>query len=297
MVLLGIALIVPVLAVASRLPKSPLPHSATGCAKVLPKGQSVGKVYNVTIPSGDGTRSLLISIPPSYNSNAPAPLILSYHGGDRDATDQLQLDEFTNPAFNSNSYVVYPQGIKDTWQGVPDVTANDIQFTTDILDYVQSQYCIDTTRIFATGKSDGGGFCNVLACDPTLSSRIAAFAPVSGAFYIDSSLCMPSKVDIPCKNSRSNIPFLEFHGGNDSTIPYKGGPDRGSVFQPSHTSSNRLNTGLVEHIYDSVIGHDWPSTAPNADNQRPDHHVASFNATPIVLEFFKQNFLNSRELK
>lgn len=67
-----------------------------------------------------------------------------------------------------------------------------------------------------------------LACDATLSARIAAFAPVSGAYYIDAlttdaECADPAAVDIPCDAGRSGIPIMAFHGGADPTIDYEGG--------------------------------------------------------------------------
>jgi len=51
-----------------------------------------------------------------------------------------------------------------------------------MLAYFKTNFCIDTSRIYATGKSNGGGFVgNVLACDPALSKEFAAFAPVVSA--------------------------------------------------------------------------------------------------------------------
>jgi poly(3-hydroxybutyrate) depolymerase len=82
-----------------------------GCLKALPKGQKAGVVSNVTISSDGLPRNYLISIPPGYNSLFPAPIILSYHGGVRTAEDQLLLDELTNPEFNRDYFVIYPQGI------------------------------------------------------------------------------------------------------------------------------------------------------------------------------------------
>lgn len=135
---------------------------------------------------------------------------------------------------------------------------------------------------------------------------------------------MPETVQLPCHPSRKDIPFLEFHGGNDSTISYEGG-ERKNECLPSiphfiqqwaardglglHNTTTRVsqNTvsykfgkgskfGLVEHIFDSVIGHDWPSTEPNADNQESGHHVASFNATPIILDFFARHPLKPGDI-
>lgn len=86
--------------------------AATLCGDMeLPSGQSVGGIYNVSITSDGIDRSFLISIPPEYDPGTPTPVIMSYHGGDRTAESQLQLDQLTNPEFNTGDIVVYPQGI------------------------------------------------------------------------------------------------------------------------------------------------------------------------------------------
>lgn len=212
---------------------------------------------------------------------------------------------------------------KDVWQGVPNVTTNDTQFTNDILNQIESLYCINPSRITATGKSDGGGFVNVLACDAELSKRIAAYAPVSGAYYIDTLPCLPSTVSIPCSATRKDIPILAFHGGNDTTISYLGGERKNeclptiphfiqewairdglgvsNVTTPvaadtvAYTFGRGAETGSVGLIYESNIGHDWPSTEPNADNTVAGHHVANYNATPIILKFFESHPLSFLE--
>lgn len=81
-----------------------------GCLKALPHGQAAGKVANITIKSGGLSRYYLISIPPTYQAELPTPAILSYHGGNRTPESQLELDQLTNPKFNTDTFVVYPQG-------------------------------------------------------------------------------------------------------------------------------------------------------------------------------------------
>ena len=195
---------------------------------------------------------------------------------------------------------------------------NDILFTTQILDEIVSTYCVDKSRIGASGKSDGAGFVGqVAACDPDLSLRFAAVAPVSGAFYIkNTSVCAPSTIDIPCNNKRP-VPMFEFHGLEDPIIHYYGGPRKGECLPtiphwitswavrdglgPWNTSrplaanttiyswGSGFESGLVMQVTDAVIGHDWPSTQPNEDNQVPGQHPASFNATPLILDFFRDH--------
>jgi poly(3-hydroxybutyrate) depolymerase len=219
--------------------------------------------------------------------------------------------------------VANADAVKNTWQGVPNINTNDVQFTTDILNEVESRYCINPSHITATGKSDGAGFTNVLACDSVLSKRFAAFAPVSGAYYVNTLPCAPSTVKILCSAARNDIPFMAFHGGNDTTIPYLGGERKNECLPAiphfieewalrngleNQNSSTRVaisttaydfgrgrQAGLVELIFQSNIGHDWPSTVPNADNTVVGHHVANYNATPMILEFFKNHPLSVLE--
>ncbi|KUI64826.1 Feruloyl esterase B [Cytospora mali] len=285
----------------------------------------VKKTYNVTLAE----RQYLLWFPGNYEPTEPAPLILSYHGGSRTAEEQYQLDLLTTTYFNTDYIVVYPSGINETWQGVPGVTTDDIGFTSSILDELEARYCIDTDRIFATGKSQGGGFVGVLACDEALSRRIAAFSPVSGAFYISDygDVCDPETVSVePCNPGRDDIPILNFHGKADKTIKYDGGTRRGACLPAiphwvqtwaerdglgldNETSNlplaaedstavryefgNGTARGLVTHVMDGKnIGHDWPSTQANSDNLESGHHLASFNASSLIIDFFNAHPLS-----
>jgi hypothetical protein len=74
--------------------------------------QKPGTVKNHTI-CVDGTtqRWYLLFLPSSYTSSTQQPLIVSYHGGTRNASNQLTLDNFTSPKYNESTIVVYPQGL------------------------------------------------------------------------------------------------------------------------------------------------------------------------------------------
>lgn len=131
---------------------------------------------------------------------------------------------------------------------------------------------------------------------------------------------MPTTANLPCSPGRPLIPLLAFHGGNDTTIPYSGEERKGECLPSiphfiqewalredlgtkNSTGSVAPNTvkysyglvvddtSLVGLYYESDIGHDWPSTAPNSDNQAKGHHIASYDATPIILEFFQKHVL------
>lgn len=94
--------------------------TANGCSKALPDGQEPGNVYKVTIPSGDDPdRYVLISVPPRYSAGSKTSAILSFHGGRKTAQDQLDLDLLTSTNFNSDKFVIYPQGIDVSYLGFP----------------------------------------------------------------------------------------------------------------------------------------------------------------------------------
>lgn len=190
-----------------------------------------------------------------------------------------------------------------------------------MITHFQKRYCIDTNRIYAAGKSNGGGFTNMLACDSQLSTQIAAFAPVSGAFYVPGSTdtdCQAQTITIPCNPGRNSIPVIEFHGRADKTIPYSGGGRRGECLptiphwvrewskREGYGLKNKTTSlydgkvtkyeyggdagklGIVTHYLTIGLGHDWPSTQPNDDNS----HGTYYNATPIIMDFFRKYTLH-----
>jgi len=294
--------------------------TASALCKPLPEGQAIGKTTNVTIESGGVERWYLVTIPFLYDCEKTNPVILSYHGGARDASQQLELSQMSNPQFNNFALAVYPQGVDNTWQGVPGASADDILFTTDILNQLERDYAIDTKRIWATGKSDGASFTNALACDFKLSKRIAAFAPVSGAFYVNKETCDDADTMlIPCNPGRKDIAMIEFHGEKDTSVAFTGGLTNGQClpsipqFARNWAMQNGLGLknvttlvrkdtsvtkygkdfdhGLVTLVVDTAIGHDWPSTVENDDNA--GKLAASFNATEVIVNFFQRHPLPS----
>lgn len=58
-----------------------------------------------------GNREYLFYVPSSYKPTVPAPLILSYHGGSRDAQHQAALDQFNSTFFNKDYLVAYPDSV------------------------------------------------------------------------------------------------------------------------------------------------------------------------------------------
>lgn len=84
------------------------------CTKAIPSDITIGQPQNISITSSDVHRSYLIVVPPLYTSQSLTPVIFSFHGGHRNASQQLALDQMTNPEFNNFAITIYPQGVKVT---------------------------------------------------------------------------------------------------------------------------------------------------------------------------------------
>ncbi|WP_406689052.1 ferulic acid esterase [Saccharopolyspora sp. ID03-671] len=262
-----------------------------------------GETVSREIVSGGVARSYLLHVPESYAPARPTPVVLSFHGHSRDSAYQEELSEFSG----TDVIAVYPQGLVGTdgetaWQGAPySADVDDVRFTGDVLDELERDLCVDPARIYAAGKSNGGGFTGVLAC--RMSDRIAAFAPVSGAFYPQGGECDPDRP----------APILDFHGAVDETIPYDGDEERGLPPIPDwlagwaerngcraepvtrdegdgvHRVEHRGCDGGAEvvHYRMDSVAHDWPATHPNPDSDAP----APIDATPLIMDFFSRHSL------
>ncbi|KAL9093556.1 MAG: hypothetical protein Q9165_003951 [Trypethelium subeluteriae] len=214
---------------------------STGCGKPLPSnlhpaGPSISQTFT---PSNGPQRTYLLYIPSAYSPSTLSPLLISYHGHASSASTQEALTNFSHPAVNPSHIVIYPNGIDGAWQGAPYAAPgiDDIAFTTELLADLDTRLCIDRSRRYASGHSNGGGFVGTLACSEAGASRFAAFAASSGAFYQDVKAGKSCDADavplLPCLaatgkgRGRKVVPFLEVHGTADATIPYEGGSHGG----------------------------------------------------------------------
>ncbi|MEV6785044.1 ferulic acid esterase [Streptomyces sp. NPDC051098] len=277
------------------------PVRTTGCRRtpVVPPGVTTAQ----EMESGGVTRTYTVHLPKRYDPRRSHPVVLSFHGHKRTSQWQEELSGFSA----LDTIAVYPQGLIGTdgesaWQGAPySAPVDDVRFTSDLLDRLQRQFCVDNQRIYAAGKSNGGGFVGVLAC--RMPGRIAAFAPVAGAYYPQSGPCEPSR---PAS-------VIVFHGTADATIPYEGNPAKGLPALPDwfadragvngcrpEAKSSRPHpqvevqrwTGCdtssrLVHYRVEGAGHVWPSTGPNNDSATP----TVIDATPVIWKFFRGSSL------
>lgn len=176
----------------------------------------------ITITHDGVNREYVLYVPEIYDENAPAPLVINFHGGGGTATGQLYLSDMRPIADTANFILVYPQGLKldgggsTHWNSMLPSDSNksdvdDFGFIDALINDLSSTYNIDSTRLYATGFSNGADMSYTLGC--YLENKIAAIAPVSGLMLESpSSKCSPSQ----------QIGVMIIHGSSDNARPVGG---------------------------------------------------------------------------
>jgi polyhydroxybutyrate depolymerase len=187
-----------------------------------------------TLQIADGQRQYLLHVPPSYTGRERVPLVLNFHGYGGNGARQNDYSGLV-PVSDANGFLlVSPNGLP-TMNGTPwwnnlqlpdPPHEDDVAFVGALLDELEADLCIDSARIYATGMSNGALMSSRLAC--SLASRIAAVAPVAGAYYPP---LVTDREPERCADKRP-VPIIGFHGTLDPQVPFNGGPStRGGTFR------------------------------------------------------------------
>jgi polyhydroxybutyrate depolymerase len=181
--------------------------ASTGCrAAATPEVSNVHESVSVS-----GTHRSYLLTTPNPHAGQPAALVVDFHGyGEGDTTESLTTQ--FGPLGQKDGFIsVFPEGRGSPiqWDTSTKPGNRDVAFVTAMLDKIEATQCVDTSRIYATGLSQGAFMTSTMAC--VMSSRFAAFAPVSGV-----------QLSAPCPDSRP-VPILAFHGTGDPILHFNGG--------------------------------------------------------------------------
>lgn len=265
-------------------------RAPTGCVPLRAGDRTV------RVPDAGGARDVLVHVPP--HADGPLPLVLALHGAG-ESGPRFALDTgYSRLADRERFLVAYPSagGPHPFWNVSGRHGAVDhVALLDRSLDALEDAACVDETRVFATGVSNGGGMSARIAC--ALSGRLTGVAAVAGGYR-----ALP-----PCRPIRP-LPVLEIHGTADHVVPYHGAPpDRaGSVDRwlagwrridrcrgrPRRRRVARGVTELVwsrcaartsvEHVRLAGVRHGWPGGARIAPPPGP------FSATWRTWDFFRR---------
>lgn len=286
------------------------PATGPGCTKTTEQAGDTSAKYELT--SGDRERSYILRLPQGYEKRSDWPLIVAFHGRGSTGTEVEGFSELSRlPAVVAypNGAIGIGDGYRQAWQGAPYEApgVDDVAFTTELLDDLAATYCVDPSRTYATGKSNGGGFAALLAC--RMPDRFAAVAPVAAALYPGTRAGCD---DAP------GVPVIDIHGTGDTTIPYDGDADRdlpaitdqlrtwadrnGCRAAPrtqdlapdvTRTRWHRCADGAdVEHIAVDGGGHVWPGATVYSGGGYVTRNV---KASRLIWRFFSRHTLDVQE--
>lgn len=169
-----------------------------GCSENTPHNSvQSGQITIKFSDQAGGDRSFLVTLPKHYSSKSDYKLVFVFSGTNATGSD---MQKYVGVGWNGvdglessmpNTIFVYPDPkIRDfpdwgnSYRGWllgpfagPAEGMEDIYFIQELLDWLTSNYSIDSNKIFATGHSWGGDMTAVVGC--FLGNKFAAIAPVA----------------------------------------------------------------------------------------------------------------------
>jgi polyhydroxybutyrate depolymerase len=257
--------------------------------------------------------------------NEQLPLVFVMHGFTGDANDIKNYSKMNDFADQYGFAVCYPRGTVDSggnrfwnvgYAFHQNETVNDVGFLTELAVYLQDTHALNPDYTFATGMSNGGEMCYMLACQAY--DTFKAVAPVAG---------MILQVILDECDESPAIPIFEIHGSQDNVTPLSGDPDNNDGWGAYPSIQSTINyfaeknecttvvNGLVPNIdtsdnsfiesekhlnginenevwYYKVVGggHDWPGAWGNMDIE------AGQEAWLFFQNYIDANLLNNNSL-
>lgn len=276
---------------------------------------------------GGYERSYHVIVPNSYSPDTNYPLVFVLHGGGGTAKGLIRHTKarFNELSERDNFIVVYPFGIEKSWNdGARDtigvarkLNINDVGFFKETITRLNSDFSIDTNKVFACGISNGG----------FMVQRLAYELPkeIKGIGVIAANL---SKVQAEKKGPKYPTSVIFINGTDDPIVPYNGGQvtvfrkNRGEVlsvvesirtWKEINHCSQKLNEfsfpnknendkskaiknswinpdiPIIKVIAITIIngGHTWPGGNQNLPEWLVGNTNQDFNACDEIWDFFK----------
>ncbi len=193
------------------------PEPSTGC----PEPGSGPGVYQRTLTHNGWERQYILSVPETTDGMPHAhPLLIVMHGyGGNGAwmRDMLQPGSI----LEQDHIVLYPDGAASSdrmrgWNsGHPECCGtaleenlDDVGFIRQLVETVAQDACVDLSRVYATGFSNGGDMAQRLACDA--SDLMAAVTSVGGRFDYQARACPGQRA----------VSTILYRGQRDPVVPY-----------------------------------------------------------------------------
>jgi predicted peptidase len=180
---------------------------------------------------GEPGVSYAISLPPSYSSSTPAPLILALHYGigNRDSTGVGSdlVKGIIGPALEGlGAIIVAPDSVRGNWS-----TSENEKAVNALLDMVMAHYAIDRKRVAVTGYSMGGTGSWYLA--QKFPERFSAVLPIASR--------------PPASAVGWRLPVLAIHSRDDQVVPFDPAAARIAEIQKAGVNARLIALTGIAH--------------------------------------------------
>jgi polyhydroxybutyrate depolymerase len=189
------------------------------------------------------TNDHIYDFPTSYDGNKPFPLLIGFHAASNPID---QIEGMTNNTEFATSYVrAFPKSAGTEWIYNTDLTPKVYKLYDDLM----ANYCIDTSRVFATGHSSGAQMIVQILThsDATMHVNFKAVAPVAASNY--GAIVKP----IPVMYIQGKMDNVRNSDGADVVMRFRTANMCGSTSMPytlvpACTSSGvQVNAGCIKY--------------------------------------------------
>lgn len=212
-----------------------------------------GRYPGVTLEHGGRTRSYDLYVPETVDVTQPSPLVINFHGLLGNPAQQAMFSQYDAAAVEAGVIVAYPAGVSNSWNtglccgGAQSEGVDDVGFARTLVQHIGLGSCVDPSKVFAIGMSNGGHMAHRLACEA--ADVFAGVASVTGVLTM-----------LDCNPSRP-ISVLQFHGTADAIVRYDGA---GPGYPP------------VEDMMDDWAARNGCAPVPNVSHQQGDALCETF---------------------
>lgn len=186
---------------------------------ILAQGNDPGTMESRTFPYGGIDRTYAVYVPSAYDSETQTPLLIALHPSGSRAVDMAAITGFNTLAERENFIVLYPEGPYgywdygaglESWEGITPLL-DDPGFISALLEAVEEEFTLDSTRLYAVGYSNGARMAYRLGCELPLAAIATVAATISDEII---TACPPE----------ARVSVMYVHGLDDQVIPWTAKP-------------------------------------------------------------------------
>ncbi len=194
----------------------------SACVRPQSDGLRLGN-HDLSLEVDGLSRNFILHVPPAARQGQPLPLLIVLHGGGGTGQKMQRFLGFDSYADERGFYVAYPTsyqppGERGTFhwndgrgtERTSDI--DDVSFLLEMIAEIGRRVPLDTSRVYASGASNGGMMTYRLGCET--EGIFAGIAPVIAN--------IPGPIFASCQPA-APLDFLAVNGSADPLIPLEGG--------------------------------------------------------------------------